>query len=102
MRELTDAQKANKERLEAERASIKASYQESKNISCLVDLQTTLQKLIDAHTRIAKDGTGVRDNQQIHLSSEERLSQLDMATGLEELKTYLDRMFSDSPTPTNQ
>lgn len=93
-------EKRNKERADAA-AALKGSYQSLKTEPAMVDVLEKARAFAAYHLKLAKDGVGGKivgydDNNQpqvedITLSSEQRISELDQCKGLEQLISYIEQ-----------
>lgn len=94
-------------------ADLKSLYIKEQENPVLLDVMKKLKSFADYHTKMAKDGVGVRNTghklengeaemETIYYSSEKRLSELDKAAGLEEMLAYVERQFEVAPTPKKQ
>lgn len=101
VREPTKLEKHNAQQKLAKQKSDarKAEYQKIKGTPGMVDLVASVQSMSALHTRVAKDGVGYKKNpdgsaDEVKLTSEERLRELDRAAGQDEILDMLERQFS--------
>lgn len=88
-------EKNEKERAE-KIASIKNAYLAEKDGIVITDLLKKAELLSQYHLKIAKDGVGYKNEgkESYHLSSEERVRELDRAAGIDELFDYITRQIT--------
>jgi hypothetical protein len=89
-----------KERADAA-AQLKVEYANVKESPALVDILVKARSFAAYHTKLAKDGIGARNMgvddsgapiiEDYHLSSEERLGELDQAKGIEQIISYIEQ-----------
>jgi hypothetical protein len=103
----THARKAKERALDI--AGLKALYIQERENPVILDILEKLKTFSNYHTKMAKDGVGVRNTghklqngeaemETVYYSNEKRVSELDKSAGLEEMLAYIERQF-ETPAP---
>ena len=95
--------KNTKERAEKIKG-IKSAYLAEKNGIVITDLLQKLKLMSEYHAKIAKDCVGYKNEGKeiYHLSSEERMKELDKSAGIDEITDYITRQITLTAEPTKQ
>lgn len=100
---------ARKSKERAEIASdIKGVYRAAKDSQLIKDLLSKLELFKDLHMGVARDGVGARKTgyklengqeevENIFLTNNKRVSELDRAAGIQQVIDYIERQIADEP-----
>lgn len=105
------AHKAKAEARVSEVQSLKHSYAQIQNEPAFLDILAKAKSFAGYHTKMAKDGVGYRDTGRfdengkpiqeiVYYDQPKRLSELDKASGIEELEDYILRQLTPTAKET--
>lgn len=96
-----DLHKKKTEERKAAAETLKTDYAAVKDTAAIADLLVKTRSFAAYHLKLAKDGVGAKQNgvddsgapiiEDVILTSEQRISELDQAKGIEQLLSYLEQ-----------